>query len=122
KYKSIYDKKTGHLKVIEFGHGQIINEVIGEESATTSKEESRNSEEKLESLENDEYTSIKEYETLDKQINVQDYEIKVAEDNQNKRVLLFVDKDGQKQYKSIFVKKKNRLKIIDLNKGQIFNE
>ncbi len=39
----------------------------------------------------------------------------VEVDNQNKRITLFENKDGKKVYKSIFIKRDNHLKIIDLN-------
>ncbi|AYW45558.1 hypothetical protein LQF61_11620 [Tetragenococcus koreensis] len=40
--------------------------------------------------------------------------VETATDNPNKRVLLFSNDEGQKQYKSVFIKQKNRLKIIDI--------
>lgn len=36
-------------------------------------------------------------------------------DNANKRVLFFSTDKGQKRYKSIFIKRTERLKIIDLS-------
>ncbi|KAA0566569.1 hypothetical protein F0342_00500 [Bacillus sp. CH30_1T] len=43
-------------------------------------------------------------------------------DNEGKRVLLLIDKNGVEQYKTIFIKNTSRLKIIKINEGQIFNE
>src|SRR5699024_5920052 len=45
---------------------------------------------------------------------------KVVEDNKNKRVILYRDADGHKQYKSIYVKHKNHVKIIDFNGGLVY--
>lgn len=44
-------------------------------------------------------------------------------DNPNKRVLFFVDGSGHKQYKSVYIKNTQRLKIIDLEGDSVlFNE
>ncbi|GIO23512.1 hypothetical protein [Oceanobacillus sp. J11TS1] len=48
--------------------------------------------------------------------------VQVVEDNPHKRILFIGDEIDQKKYKTIFIKDTNRLKIIDLNGGQIFNE
>ena len=41
----------------------------------------------------------------------------IETDNPNTRVILYADADGRKVYKSIYVKRNNRLKVIDLNGG-----
>ena len=70
-----------------------------------------------------ELADFPEYETLVNEIDVDTLEAKIETDNQNKRVILYADDSGEKQYKSIFVKKKDRLKIIHFDDdGQIFNE
>ncbi|MUK90819.1 hypothetical protein GMD78_20935 [Ornithinibacillus sp. L9] len=43
-------------------------------------------------------------------------------DNNGKRVLLILDDNGEKEYKTIFIKDTNCLKIIDLDDGEIYNE
>lgn len=48
--------------------------------------------------------------------------VQVVEDNPHKRILFIGDDTSQKKYKTIFIKDTNRLKIIDLNGGQIINE
>lgn len=50
--------------------------------------------------------------------------VNVEVDNTSKRILYFENATGQKQYKSIFIKKKKHLKIIQLNDndGILFNE
>src|SRR5699024_5030931 len=40
---------------------------------------------------------------------------------QHKRVILF-SKEGKEQYKSIYVERSNRLKIVDFSQGLLFNE
>lgn len=67
-------------------------------------------------------TQLPEYSSLMEQVAIEDFQLNVVEDNQGKRVMLIEDEQGQEKYKSIFIKKNNRLKIIEFNKGQIFNE
>ena len=57
--------------------------------------------------------------------NLNELNPEVETDNPNKRVILYADDSHKKEYKSIFIKKENRLKIIKLNgkeEGLIFNE
>jgi len=64
-----------------------------------------------------------EYETLVKEIDVDTLDAQIETDNPNKRVIIYADSDGRKQYKSIFIKKQDHLKIIHFdNDGEIFNE
>ena len=61
-----------------------------------------------------------DYEEISKiaeKINMQDYNMYVESDNEETRIILF-EKDGRKMYKSIFVKEKRQLKLIDLESGQ----
>lgn len=51
------------------------------------------------------------------------YNFQTVTDNEGKRILLLLDDEGTEQYKSIFIKKTKRLKIIDLaNDREIFND
>ena len=64
-----------------------------------------------------------EYNTLVAEIDVDRLDAEIETDNPNKRVILYADSDGHKQYKSIFIKKQDRLKIIHFDDdGEIFNE
>ncbi|MFB6800777.1 hypothetical protein ACFCVU_06110 [Peribacillus butanolivorans] len=68
------------------------------------------------------WSSLPEYGQIIKQIGNEDYNFNKETDNDNKRVLL-IDLKGEKQYKTIFVKNTNRLKIVKINDGgEIFNE
>lgn len=51
--------------------------------------------------------------------DLDDLNVETATDNPNKRVLLFSNDEGEKQYKSVFIKQKNRLKIIDINNDDL---
>src|SRR5699024_1100297 len=43
-------------------------------------------------------------------------------DNQNKHVNILKDDQDMPQFKSIYVKNKDRLKVVDFDKGVIFNQ
>lgn len=75
----------------------------------------------FETVASDERASFPEYSKTLEQIDDQDYKVQKVTDNEGKRVLLLVDNNGKEQYKTIFIKKTNMLKIIDLDKGQIFS-
>lgn len=63
-----------------------------------------------------------EYEVLNEKVNIHKYQTKVETDNNNTRILIMSDDEEQEQYKSIFIKDTNRLKIIEFKRGLIFNE
>ncbi|MBK5499874.1 hypothetical protein [Peribacillus sp. TH14] len=68
------------------------------------------------------WSSLPEYGKIIEQIGNEDYNFNKETDNDNKRVFL-IDLKGEKQYKTIFVKNTNRLKIVKINGGgEIFNE
>ncbi|MGM0829059.1 MAG: hypothetical protein ACQEU4_12600 [Bacillota bacterium] len=75
-----------------------------------------------ESVNHEEWSSFPEYKNIIEQINNKDYSFQTVTDNEGERVLLLIDKNGVEQYKTIFIKNTNRLKIIKINEGQIFNE
>lgn len=76
-----------------------------------------------ESVNHEEWTSLPEYNKIVEQLRNEDYTFQMVTDNRGERILHILDKDGRKQYKSIFIKNTNRLKIIKINGGGlIFNE
>ncbi|CUB12379.1 hypothetical protein BN2127_JRS1_04166 [Bacillus cereus] len=76
-----------------------------------------------ESVNHEEWTSLPEYNKIVEQLGNGDYTFQMVTDNRGERILHILDKDGRKQYKSIFIKNTNRLKIIKINGGGlIFNE
>ena len=87
----------------------------------TTKEKEQASEEKsVEETTDTESDNTKEYEEISKiaeKINVQDYNMYVELDNEGKRIILF-EKNERKMYKSIFIKEKKYLKLIDLESGE----
>jgi len=71
----------------------------------------------------EEIANFPEYDVLAEELNMDNLAADVKTDNPNKRVMILTDDDGEKQYKSIYIKEKQRLKIISLDEeGQIFNE
>lgn len=67
-------------------------------------------------------STFKETSVLEDYIDVADYHVEVATDNPHKRVILLYDGNYRMQYKSIYVKDKNYLKVIDLNDDLLYNE
>lgn len=87
-----------------------------EENAEAPAEEEKTSEHEAES-------KYEELAIVFEQIGSEDYSQSVETDNEGKRVILYADENGEKKFKSIYIKHDKRLKIIDLTKdGQIYNE
>jgi len=88
-----------------------------ESTEETSTEESTT---ETESSEEDNVADLEEGEELQDTIDdLDNLNVETATDNPNKRVLLFSNDEGEKQYKSVFIKQKNRLKIIDINNDDL---
>ncbi|WP_174616113.1 hypothetical protein [Virgibacillus ihumii] len=64
--------------------------------------------------------SFPEFSVLDEQIDADDYEMQVVEDNEHTRIIILSDEDGNGQFKSVYVKDSNVLKIIDFDQGMVF--
>ncbi|HIS29449.1 MAG TPA: hypothetical protein IAA78_08290 [Candidatus Avamphibacillus intestinigallinarum] len=102
-----------------------------EDDSKADKEEDNSKSEKSDDKKSDDNSKEKsdlaqydEYDVLNSKIkDIDSYPARVETDNPNTRVILFGEDNGQKDYKSIFVKRENRLKIIDLKKdNQIYND
>ena len=107
------EKDQGSLQTEEQQLNQQENEQPTENVQAPSKE----------NVDHSEWTSLPEYDKIVEQIGNKDYNFETVTDNEDKRVLNIIDKNGTKQYKTIFIKNTNRLKIININGGgQIFNE
>src|SRR5699024_11713080 len=63
-----------------------------------------------------------EYDALNKVVDLNEFTIEEVEDNQDKHVIILKDDQDMPQFKSIYVKNKDRLKVIDFDKGVIFNK
>ncbi|WP_083446048.1 hypothetical protein [Viridibacillus arvi] len=101
------------------------NEVTekNEQSAQSEGGQEVQHEQSKENTNHEEWTSLPEYNYIIEQIDNKDYNFQTVTDNEGKRVLSLIDKNGVEQYKTIFIKNTSRLKIIKLHEeGQIFNE
>src|SRR5699024_10168097 len=85
------------------------NDVEQHEDATTEEVVQEGSEVKDKTLQ-----TLPEYATLTDFIDVNHYTITSQTENKGNRILVFANEEGEKEYKSIFVKNDQRLKIIDL--------
>ncbi|WP_277587580.1 hypothetical protein [Psychrobacillus antarcticus] len=73
--------------------------------------------------ENEELNDLPEYDLLAQYIDLSTYEADVESDNKGTRVIFFENEEGQKEYKSIFVKGANHLKLVSLDEdGLIYDD
>ncbi|MCG3087251.1 hypothetical protein [Sporosarcina cyprini] len=114
KFKSIFVKNTNMLEIVDLKAGQVFYGKITTEDTTPAPEV------KPEQPVQSDISSLPEYTTLASKVEVGSYNAAVVEDNFNKRVIVLKDDNGREQFKSIFVKETNTLKIIDTTGGQIF--
>ncbi|OAB44657.1 hypothetical protein [Paenibacillus antarcticus] len=98
-------------------------EVVQENSKQNDQPEKDAQNQSKESINQEEWSSLPEYDTIIQQIDKEDYNFKTVTDNEGKRILLLIDQGGVEQYKTIYIKNTSRLKIIKIDgEGQIFNE
>lgn len=96
------------------------NELTNQQEDQQQKE--MNEDPSNEAVNDSEWALLPEYNKIVEQIDSQDYTFETVTDNEGKRVLNIIDKNGSKQYKTIFIKNTNRLKIIRIDGGGlIFN-
>lgn len=67
-------------------------------------------------------TKLPEYAVVKATIDLNAYKGQVVEDNKANRIIVYKDANGRQQYKSIFVKRDNRLKIINYKGGMLVNQ
>lgn len=101
-----------------------VEEVEPESEATVENESTVESDAKGENKEeasdtsgvnNDHLRDLAEYEVLAEELDLEHYEGIIKTDNRGNRVILYQTKDRKKEYKSIYIKHKDRLKIVDFN-------
>lgn len=63
-----------------------------------------------------------EYDVLTELVGSTGYDMQVVKDTRGKRVVLILDEQGEPQYKSVYMKKKGYLKVVDFDGGLVFNE
>ncbi|WJY26664.1 hypothetical protein [Sporosarcina trichiuri] len=115
-YKSVFVKKTGLLKVIsQKGGGVLLQTTVTGNTAAPEAKPDQKPAQPASTI-----SSLPEYKTLAAHVDISGLAPAVVSDNYNNRTILLKDANGRGQYKSIFVKRTNMLKIVDLNGGQIF--
>ncbi len=112
---------------VEQEETEVENEEVVEIEVDQENEESEEAEpilqEQNESVTGANGEEFPEYAKIAETVDLTDHTTQTVTDNEGERILLFINHDGEKQYKSIFIKHDKRLKIIKLNGGgQIFNE
>lgn len=116
-YKSIYMKQSNHLKVVDINEGVVLDQVIepnsGDGGLVFPIVE--------EAYPMTDLQSLQEYEALAGRLPIEHLAAEIITDDAEKRVVLF-SKEGQEQYKSIYMIQTNHLKIVDFSQGLIFNE
>src|SRR5699024_10749012 len=63
-----------------------------------------------------------EYDALNKVVDLNEFTIEEVEDNQDKHVIILKNDQDMPQFKSIYVKNKDRLKVVDFEKGDILKQ
>lgn len=130
-FKSIYVKNKDRLKVVDFDKGVIFNQALSdtENDTNDNKAESndnntveKDKEGSKEQKQKSEIEEFTEYSILDKKLDMDNLSDEVVKDNHYKRIILLKDENGQPQYKSIYIKNKDRLKVIDLHGGLVYND
>ena len=125
-FKSVFVKKTGLLKVINLkGQGVVIQTVVKEDTAAPAPEVTPEQKPEVKPEAKPEQpasaiSSLPEYSTLAAHVDLSALTPSVVSDNYNNRTILLKDANGREQFKSIYVKRTNMLKIINLKGGQIF--
>jgi len=92
------------------------------ESEDTEEDNDDSDQESDEADDNKEHADFEEYSVVEEHIDLDKYDMDVEEDNSHKRIILYKDDNNKKDYKSIYLKDKNRLKIIEFDNGEIYND
>lgn len=110
RYKSVYIKKESRLKIIDYRSGQIFNDYI---KIDTNDASSATPQETKPSI-SDTIAKLPEYKALASKVNLSGYSAQIMEDNRGKRIVLFMDSNEKKKYKTIYIKQTGIIKIINL--------
>lgn len=116
-------------KEIEGGNKDTVDEQEQVKEPVNNEEEAGKHEEELDVNTSDKQDSqealinFPEYETIKNNADIEELQYTIETDNPNTRVIIFNTADSIKKYKTVFVKRENRLKIINLeNHEQIYNQ
>lgn len=120
-FKSVFIKDTKRFKLVDFNEGLVLDQVIGEPTSEVDADAIESEYEEITEL-SKKFDTFTEYATIAKQVDLKNLTPQVVEDNKGKRVILLNNAKGKPAYKTIYIKDKNRLKIIDFNGGLLFDQ
>ena len=135
-YKSIFVKNDQRLKIIDLVDDHLLfNDVIAADDSTskenatekedTNKEDTnkeQNDKPQNDTSTNDQNAALEkfdEYETIAKEIDLDHYTGNVQTDNKGTRIIIFANEQGKNEYKSIYVKRQKRLKIVEFHSDHL---
>ncbi|WP_182201335.1 hypothetical protein [Paraliobacillus salinarum] len=87
-----------------------------DEETVTDQDNSEDAEQANDGESNEDLSNFPEITYISDKIEIDQYEMMVETDNEGSRVILY-SKDGQKHYKSVYVKDEKRLKLLDIHEG-----
>ncbi|GHI00369.1 hypothetical protein [Neobacillus kokaensis] len=108
RFKSLYFKEEDRIKIIDYRGGLVYEGIIGKTAVHDSK-----GVDNVRSISSD-HTALPEYQVLSTQTDLTGYMVRIVEDNPNKRTVLYIDANGRSQYKTIYIKETEYVKVIKL--------
>lgn len=105
---------------VDAASGKIVwqnSKYIHEEDNSDDPNDSPSSEDDSYLTEIDDVSSLEEFKTIADQISTENLTFFMSTDNPGNRVMFLMDENGEKRFKTIFVKYNSYLKIIDLDGG-----
>lgn len=103
----------------EFNIDAVKGEILDQHAGNAEQEEAEDNTSDNSNYPNEpaDVASFEEYNVIVEQVNTDGLTFHLSTDNQGNRIMFLVNEDGKKQYKTIFVKYDQHLKIIDVNNG-----
>lgn len=92
------------------------NNQAPDEEALSDRDNSEDTEQTNDRESNKDLSNFPEVTYISDKIEIDQYEMMLETDNEGSRVILY-SKDGQKHYKSVYVKDEKRLKLLDTHEG-----
>lgn len=65
------------------------------------------------------FSHLEEYSQLNSTLNLEDLHLELVTDRQAKRIILLRDEEGRVNFKSIYIKRKNFLKVINVKNNEL---
>ena len=120
-YKSIGIMAAAFMLTACTSEASEKNEEKPVQTEQTTQTEKESAKDVAVTQDHEKYDDLPEYDTIIEEVGNKAYTFVKKTDNDGKRVFL-IEMDGEKQYKTIFIKETNRLKIVKMNGGgEVFN-